>query len=117
MSSVTRKPRKLERWRAKPQRKNPVEIQGKGAAQAREGKAIAIRDVLSHKKEDGKLVRELNTLGVEDLKQKLQETRKELFDLRFKHATSQLENVAGLKNAKRRIARILTLIKQKEVGA
>lgn len=117
MSSVTRKPRKLERWRAKPQRKNPAELQGSGKAQAHEGKAIAIREALSHKKEDGKLARELSTLGVEDLKQKLQETRKELFDLRFKHATSQLDNVAGLKIAKRRIARILTLIKQKEVGA
>ena len=117
MSSVTRKPRKLERWRAKPQRKNPAALPGKGKAQAREASAIAVREALSHKKKDSRAVRDLNALAVGDLKQKLQDARKELFTMRFKHATSQLENVAGLKAAKRRIARILTLIKQKEVGA
>ena len=117
MSSVTRKPRKLERWRAKPQRKNPVQLDGQGNARSREGKAIAIREALSHTKGNSKLVRELNTLGVEALKQKLQDARKELFSLRFKHATSQLESVALIPAAKRQIARILTLIKQKEVGA
>ena len=117
MSSVTRKPRKLERWRAKPQRKNPAELQGTGKAQAREGTAIAIREALSHKKADSRAVRELNTLGVDVLKQNLEEARKELFSLRFKHATSQLENVALIPATKRRIARILTLIKQKDVGA
>ncbi len=117
MSSVTRKPRKLERWRAKPQRKNPVELQGKGKADAREGKAVAVRLELAKMKTVGKASRELVKLGLEELQKQLQEARKELFTLRFKHATSQLENTALMSATKKRIARILTLIKQKEVGA
>ena len=45
------------------------------------------------------------------------EVRKELFDLRFKHATGQLQNVAAIPATKRQIARILTLIGQKDLGA
>ncbi|MDR2075743.1 MAG: 50S ribosomal protein L29 [Desulfovibrio sp.] len=62
-------------------------------------------------------MREFEALGLEDLRTRLEETRKELFTLRFRHATSQLENVAAIPAARRRVARILTLIKQKEVGA
>ncbi|MDR2160643.1 MAG: 50S ribosomal protein L29 [Desulfovibrio sp.] len=60
-------------------------------------------------------MREFSALGLDDLRLKLAEARKELFTLRFRLATSQLENVAAIPAAKRRIARILTIIKQKEV--
>ncbi|MDL2279205.1 50S ribosomal protein L29 [Desulfovibrio sp. OttesenSCG-928-G11] len=51
------------------------------------------------------------------LQTRLVETRKELFNMRFKLATGQLQDVAAISAAKRRIARILTLMKQKELGA
>jgi large subunit ribosomal protein L29 len=116
MSSVTRKPRRLERYRAKPAKNRP-EIQGAGKTRAREAKALALREALLRKKATGRAMREFEALGLEDLRTRLEETRKELFTLRFRHATSQLENVAAIPAARRRVARILTLIKQKEVGA
>lgn len=39
--------------------------------------------------------------------------RKEAFNLRFQHATGQLENTAGLKNAKRDLARALTVVRER----
>ena len=41
------------------------------------------------------------------------ESRKELFDLRFRHATAQLEKTSNLPATKREIARILTILKEK----
>lgn len=56
---------------------------------------------------------ELKELSADELQTKLAEARKQLFDLRFKHATAQLENTAGIPKAKRVIARILTILKEK----
>ncbi|MFV0348808.1 MAG: 50S ribosomal protein L29 [Halodesulfovibrio sp.] len=56
---------------------------------------------------------ELKKLSAEELKTKLEESRKELFDLRFKHATAQLQKTSGLPETKRTIARILTILKEK----
>ena len=56
--------------------------------------------------------KELAGLSREDLQKRLDETRQELFDLRFKHATGQLEKVASIPAAKRDIARILTYMKK-----
>ena len=117
MSAVKRKVRHLERHRAKIKGKSIPEPQGKGKAEARAGKAVNLRAALAQKKKSGKLVREFDALDLAGLKVKLEETRKELFNLRFKHATRQLESTAAIPAAKRRVARILTLIKQKEVGA
>jgi len=58
--------------------------------------------------------RELKELGVEELKAKLAEKRQELFNLRFQHGTAQLEKTASLKAGRRDIARILTVLKEKE---
>jgi large subunit ribosomal protein L29 len=41
--------------------------------------------------------------------------RKELFNLRFQHATGQLENTAGLKKAKRDLARALTVARERRI--
>ena len=41
--------------------------------------------------------------------------RKELFNLRFQHATGQLENTAGLKRAKRDLARALTVARERGI--
>jgi large subunit ribosomal protein L29 len=55
-------------------------------------------------------IQELRALNVEQLGAKLKETRQELFNLRFQHATSQLEKTAGIPAARKTIARILTIL-------
>jgi large subunit ribosomal protein L29 len=50
----------------------------------------------------------------EELEQKMAETRRELFNLRFQHATGALENSARVHHAKREIARILTVKTERE---
>jgi large subunit ribosomal protein L29 len=117
MSAVKRTIRRLERYRAKAKGKSIPEPQGRGKADARAGKAINIKAALAQKKKSGKPAREFDNLDLAALQARLEETRKELFNLRFRHATRQLESTAAIPAAKRRIARILTLIKQKEVGA
>jgi large subunit ribosomal protein L29 len=42
-------------------------------------------------------------------------SRQELFNLRFQHATGQLENTAGLKKAKRDLARSLTVARERDI--
>jgi len=42
-------------------------------------------------------------------------TRKEIFGLRFQHATGELENTAGLRTAKRELARALTVARQRAI--
>lgn len=117
MSAVKRKVRRLERYRAKIKTKTIQERPGKGKSDARAARKVNIETAVARKKVSGKAMREFEALGVDALKTRLTEVRRELFNLRFKHATGQLENVAGLSSAKKTIARILTLITQKEVGA
>ena len=61
-------------------------------------KAIELRDM-----DDAVLVEHLRT------------ARRELFGLRFQHATGELENTAGLKSAKRELARVLTVARQRGI--
>lgn len=56
--------------------------------------------------------RELDTVK---LQEKLGEFRKELMNLRFQHATAQLENTQRLPLVKKSIARILTILKAKDM--
>jgi large subunit ribosomal protein L29 len=60
--------------------------------------------------------RELRDLTDDELQQKLEERRQELFNLRFQSATGALENPARLKLAKREIARILTVRSERELA-
>lgn len=55
-------------------------------------------------------IEEFRKLGLVDLQKKLDESRKELFNLRFQHAVGQLDNKARLRSKRREIARLLTLI-------
>ena len=55
-------------------------------------------------------VNELKNASVADLNAKLVEAKKELFNLRFQNATNQLENTARIKEVRRNIARIQTMI-------
>jgi large subunit ribosomal protein L29 len=50
-----------------------------------------------------------------ELEDKLAESRKELFNLRFQKATGQLDNTARIGNVKREVARILTLLRQQDL--
>jgi large subunit ribosomal protein L29 len=52
----------------------------------------------------------------EELDQELAELKAELFKLRFQHATSQLENPMKLKDVKKNIARVKTIIREMELG-
>lgn len=58
--------------------------------------------------------KELRELDGAKLTEKLTESRKELFSMRFKHATAQLENTQALKGVKKTIARILTIQRERQ---
>ena len=57
---------------------------------------------------------EIRELTADELERKLDETRQELFNLRFQAATGALENTARLAIAKREIARILTVQNERQ---
>jgi large subunit ribosomal protein L29 len=59
---------------------------------------------------------ELRELGDEELVGKLREAKEELFNLRFQAATGQLENHGRLKAVRKDIARIYTLMRERELG-
>ena len=60
-----------------------------------------------------KYLEELRTHTPEDLNARLVEAKKELFNLRFQNATNQLENTGRIKEVRRNIARIQTVITEK----
>ena len=59
---------------------------------------------------------EIRSLGDAELLKRLGEARQELFNLRLRVATRQLANHRELPKVKKRIARIETVIKQRELG-
>jgi large subunit ribosomal protein L29 len=61
--------------------------------------------------------RELRELSNDVLEQRLAETKEELFNLRFQHATGQLDNTTRLGELKREIARLHTLWREREIEA
>ncbi|MGQ9475569.1 MAG: 50S ribosomal protein L29 [Actinomycetota bacterium] len=60
--------------------------------------------------------RELRQYSYEELLQKLREAKEELFNLRFQAATGQLDNTARIKETKKDIARICTVIREYELS-
>jgi large subunit ribosomal protein L29 len=58
---------------------------------------------------------ELRDMSDNELREHLQTARRELFGLRFQHATGELDNTAGLNKAKREIARALTIVREREI--
>jgi large subunit ribosomal protein L29 len=58
--------------------------------------------------------RQLRELSDEELEVRIKDTRKELFNLRFQHATGQLDNPHRLTIARREIARLLTVRTERE---
>ena len=59
---------------------------------------------------------ELNSLTNSELAEKLVSLKSELFNLRFTHATGSLSNSSELAICKRNIARVKTVIRQRELG-
>ena len=61
--------------------------------------------------------KELHEMTVKELNTKLKELKEELFNLRFRHAIGQLENPASLKTCKKDIAKIMTILREREIAA
>ncbi len=60
---------------------------------------------------------ELRELDADELAEKLDEAKEELFNLRFQMATNQLDNTARLREVRREVARISTVIREQEIAA
>ena len=60
-------------------------------------------------------VREIRELGEVELMEKLESLKEELFNLRFQLATGQLDNPMRIKQARHEVARILTVLREREV--
>ncbi|EEU30436.1 50S ribosomal protein L29 [Limosilactobacillus coleohominis] len=61
-------------------------------------------------------VKELNGLTTDQLLSREKELKEQLFNLRFQLATGQLENTASLKNVRKDIARVKTVLRQQELN-
>ncbi|OLR65437.1 50S ribosomal protein L29 [Peptoniphilus porci] len=58
---------------------------------------------------------EIRNLSSEELNNKVNELKNELFNLRFRLATGQLDNPSSIKMVKRDIARVKTIIREREL--
>ena len=63
-----------------------------------------------------KEIKQVRDLSVEKLQEKLQELKKDLFMLRMQHATNQLDNPMQIAAVKKDIARVKTIIREKETN-
>jgi large subunit ribosomal protein L29 len=61
--------------------------------------------------------RELRELNEVELEHRLSEAKEELFNLRFQNATGQLDNTARLGQVRKDIARVETLLREREITA
>jgi large subunit ribosomal protein L29 len=60
-----------------------------------------------------KFTEDLRKLSAEELNAKLKELKEELFNLRFQHAINQLDNPQRMVEVKRNIARVMTILSEK----
>lgn len=56
-------------------------------------------------------------MNTEELKVKLKDLKQELFNLRFQHATGQLANPLTMNTCKKDIARVMTILREREISA
>ncbi len=61
-------------------------------------------------------VKELREMTDVELRKKLADTKDELFRLRFQSATGQLDNPMKIQEVRRRIARVKTVLRERELG-
>jgi large subunit ribosomal protein L29 len=59
--------------------------------------------------------KEIRDLSEEEVVEHIRTVRRDVFGLRFQHATGELENTAGLRDAKRELARALTVARQRGI--
>lgn len=62
-------------------------------------------------------VREIRELSNQELQQKLKDLKEELFNLRFQLATGQLDNPMRIREVRKTIARVKTIIRERELKA
>ena len=60
---------------------------------------------------------ELRNMDDDELERRLAESKQELFNLRFQHVTGQLDNYARLGQLKKDVARIHTMLREREITA
>lgn len=58
---------------------------------------------------------DVHALGDQDLVERLKAAREEAFNLRFRHATGELENTAALGASRRDLARLMTVARQRGI--
>jgi large subunit ribosomal protein L29 len=58
---------------------------------------------------------EVHALGDQDLVQAVRDAREDAFNLRFRHATGELENSAGLRESRRNLARLMTVARERGI--
>ena len=61
-------------------------------------------------------IEELRKLTTEELQEKIKESKEELFNLRFQQATGNLEKPVRLRELRREVARMKTIIREREKG-
>ena len=58
---------------------------------------------------------DVHALSDQDLVERLRQAREETFSLRFRHATGELENTAGLRDSRRDLARLMTVARERGI--
>lgn len=62
-------------------------------------------------------INDIKTLSIGELNARLKELNSELFNLRFSHATRNLANPMQIREVKKEIARVKTVLREKEIAA
>src|SRR5207302_3668456 len=91
---------------------------GQGSHEARRGQA-ADQDAFCHisrRWRSQMKVDELRVLEADELGMRLRTARRELYELRFKHAVGQLENSSQISKVRHDIARIMTVLRERDFG-
>ena len=61
-------------------------------------------------------IQDIRDLSMQELQDKIKDLKEELFNLRFQNATNQLDNPMRIVSVKKDIARVKTILKEKELG-
>ena len=61
-------------------------------------------------------IQDIRELSAQELEDKVKNLKQELFNLRFQNATNQLDNPSRIVSVKKDIARVITVLKEKEIG-
>ena len=62
-------------------------------------------------------IKEIKAMSASELSKTLKEKKEELFNLRFQMATGQLQNPVSIRETRRNIARVKTILRQREIKA